>query len=138
MKLAVSTESVSTKQLPIIAIDFDGTMVEQLPGTKYLPADKLVLLQPMVDYIKHLLEHGDPEYGKVEVWVFTARVAYTDERAKISEALIKKVCRDTFGLEFPVTALKIPRIARIVDDKACRIDHNTGHPCPGCKAHYKL
>lgn len=121
---------------PVIAIDFDGTLVKKEPATGQVP-DGDEFLPEMVAYIKHLLEHGDPKYGKVDVWIFTARVC-DPKHAPRTEPIIRAACKKEFGRDFFVTAVKSCRIVRIVDDRACRAEENTGKLCPTCKSHYKM
>jgi hypothetical protein len=122
---------------PVFAIDFDGTLVKHEPVTGTNSADEVEFLPAMVNYIKHLLEHGDAKYGKVEIWIFTARVS--DPRyAPKGIRIVKEACKREFGREFFVTALKSPRICRIVDDRALRVSRDTGEMCPSCKAAYKM
>lgn len=106
------------------AVDFDGTLAfyEKWEGPEVL-GEPII---PMVERVKEWLDSGD------EVVIFTARVYYDNngkfnkEDAEISEKAIKAMCLELFGQELEVTCEKDPDIEEIWDDRAVRVQKNTG------------
>ncbi|OYV36823.1 MAG: hypothetical protein B7Z80_14480 [Rhodospirillales bacterium 20-64-7] len=115
-----------------IGVDLDGTLAsyDNWKGVGHVGAP----LMPMVNRVKQWLEEG------VEVRIMTAR-AWSDgsvgrnlEVAVNTEA-IQAWCKEHIGVVLPVTCTKDYFMVELWDDRAVRVDRNTGEPCAGCKGH---
>lgn len=97
----------------VIACDFDGTLSNY---TTYrgvgVYGDPII---PMVDRLKGHISDGD------EVVIFTARARNPKE-----VELIKQWCKDVFDKDLEVTDKKSPMFDVMYDDRAVRIEKNTG------------
>jgi len=64
--------------------------------------------------------------------IFTARVyvggSHTSADAEVSRQAIRQWCMEQFGQELEVTCEKDPDIEEIWDDRAVRVEKNTGEP----------
>jgi hypothetical protein len=74
----------------------------------------------MVQRIKDWLAAGD------EVKIFTARVTPSNPNAGRERMAIKKFCKETFGQDLEITAIKEPEFTDMWDDKAVSVEPNTG------------
>lgn len=106
----------------IIAVDFDGTLATTVSHNPYNPEHLGNPVGPMVDRVKGWLADGH------DVHVFTAR-AHTDgtnDNAAKATAAIQSWCKEHIGRELPVTAHKAPHFDEFWDDRARRVERDTG------------
>lgn len=101
-----------------IGVDLDGTLAKysgQIDGPigKPVPA--------MLNRVKSWLEDGR------EVRIFTARADSTLERIKIQRWL-----EDNDLPSLAITNKKDWEMQELWDDRAIRVEYNTGEPCSGC------
>lgn len=105
-----------------IGVDLDGTLAKVVPGR----FDGTVVGDPipnMVARVCALLDAGE------EVRIFTARVGphndptYDVDRA---ERAIREWCLRHIGCELPITATKDWRMRELYDDRAIRVERDTG------------
>lgn len=105
------------------AVDFDKTLAEfELNGIEYIPGKTGNPIPKMVNRVRRWLEEGD------EIVILTARM-WSGKPADIlalERRGIEKFCMDNFGEIFEVTSEKSPHIDEIWDDKAVRVEANTG------------
>lgn len=104
------------------AVDFDGTLATYGEYDPDLQPDELGEPIPaMVNRVKKWLAQGD------EVVILTARV-YPDFKGKYEAArkAIEEWCVQVFGQPLEVTCMKDPMFSEIWDDKAVRVNKNTG------------
>lgn len=105
------------------AVDFDKTLAEfNLNGAEYVPGKTGNPIPKMVNRVRRWLEEGD------EIIILTARM-WSGKSADIlalEKRGIEKFCIDNFGQIFEVTSEKSPHIDFIYDDKAIRVEENTG------------
>lgn len=104
-----------------IGVDFDGTLAryEGWQGEDHLGEP----LEPMVQTVKFMLAKGR------EVRVFTARACRygrSEERRQRNIELIKAWCKKHLGQKLEVTAEKDWECEEIWDDRAVRVEYNTG------------
>jgi hypothetical protein len=101
-------------------VDFDGTM-SLYDGYKG-PDVCGDPIGAMIDRIKGWLADGD------EVVVLTARVHPSGEATDVQAAYetIRAFCVENLGQELEVTCMKDPMMVEIWDDRAVRVDENTG------------
>lgn len=115
-----------------IGVDLDGTLAHYAgwKGPDHIGAP----IKPMVDRVKAWLAEG------VEVRIVTARVAATGEIvtvgglgtsddnnfAKQQTKLIEDWCREHIGQPLKVTASKDFAMVELWDDRAIRVEMNTG------------
>lgn len=111
-----------------IGVDLDGTLAEYhgwpTDGSIGLP------VWPMVKLVQHLLAEGN------DVRIFTARVAASglmtphgpDDQAyaDLQRILIDDWCLDYIGRALPITATKDLAMTELYDDRAIRVETNTG------------
>lgn len=110
-----------------IAVDFDGTLA------KYDPAKGLELgepIAPMVSLVRAFLDDG------YEVRIFTARVGcsgHSSEHGTDNEefcahqrSIIQDWCEKHIGVRLEVTATKDFKMMRLYDDRAIRVEEDTG------------
>jgi hypothetical protein len=99
-----------------IAVDLDGTLAEYHGWSdvigKPIPA--------MVDRVLHWLGEGK------EVRIFTARVSSKHKDAEMQRARIRSWCWEHLKADLQVTAEKDLSCVEIWDDKARRVEFNTG------------
>jgi hypothetical protein len=98
-----------------IGVDLDGTLAK-MEGWQG-PTQIGEPIKPMVDRVKRWLKQGKT------VKIMTARAASDDE--KIISA-IKMWCKQHIGQELEVTNKKDLNMAALFDDKAVRVEKNTG------------
>ena len=97
-----------------IGVDLDGTLAH------YEGWDKGRIGKPipkMVARVKDWLAKGH------KVKIMTARVAYRNEA---QEELIKEWCEEHIGERLPVTCMKDFSMIELWDDRAIRVQKNTG------------
>jgi len=100
-----------------IAVDFDGTLASQTRnGELGRP------VRPMLERVKQWLTDG------IAVTIFTARAT---DPAQCRQ--IRQWCRDNDLPELPVTAIKDSAMTEFWDNRAIRVQQNTGKVCPGCE-----
>jgi len=101
-----------------IGVDLDGTLAES-SGRKGAPIGKPVpaMMQRVRDWVAQ----------DREVRIFTARADLPSERYKITEWL-----KDQGLPALPITNKKDEDMQELWDDRAIRVLHNKGEPCPSC------
>lgn len=100
-------------------VDFDGTLAvyKDFEGVDVLGEP----IPVMVERVRRWLSKGD------DVVIFTARVHPDNgDEAQVSADAIRKWCLEQFGVELEVTCMKDPKMMEIWDDKAVRVEENTG------------
>lgn len=106
-----------------IGVDLDGTIAEY---TKWMGADHIGKPIPlMVERVKRWIADG------IEVRIFTARVSHDGTPARMSEAqvalhAVRQWCSEHVGVELPVTNVKDYAMVELWDDRAVRVDRNSG------------
>jgi hypothetical protein len=98
-----------------IGVDLDGTLAK-MEGWQG-PTEIGEPIKPMVDRVKQWLKKGRT------VKIMTARAATNDK--EVINA-IKKWCKQHIGQELEVTNVKDLDMAALFDDKAFRVEKNTG------------
>lgn len=99
-----------------IAVDLDGTLAEYDGWQGPLHIGKPV--PAMLERVKVWLEEGR------EVRIFTARVAHDDSGD--CQHRIERWCKEHLGQVLPVTCRKDYDMIELYDDRAYRVEHNTG------------
>ena len=106
------------------AVDFDKTLAkfEWEGDDKYDPGKVGEPIPKMVDRVRGWLAQG------YEVVILTARVwsGHEPSEIAISRKAIEEFCMENFGQKLEVTSEKSPHIDFIYDDKAIRVEANTG------------
>lgn len=108
-----------------ILVDLDGTLSYYQPGG-YRPGVIGRPIDPMVGRVRKWIAEGR------EVVIFTARLYKIPgkrgeaERVKKDEIAIYEWCRTYLGAVVPVTCQKLAHTDIIFDDRAIRVEHNTG------------
>ena len=99
-----------------IGVDFDGTLAhyDEWKGVGVLGEP----IPIMVERVKAWLNKG------IEVKIFTARMS--GDEAALEEIAIKRWCQEHLGQELEVTCIKDYRMEEFWDDRAIRIQKNTG------------
>lgn len=108
------------KQYEWVGCDLDGTLAQYERGD-YSKYGKYHIGQPipkMVDRIIAHLQHGD------KVKILTARAADEDPKMLF---VIQEWCEKHLGQPLPVTYKKTPDMAFLYDDRAYRVESNTGN-----------
>lgn len=101
-----------------IGVDLDGTLAFYQRG-QLLPIGPPV--PAMVERVKRWLDKG------YEVRVLTARMSDPDKRFRAKhEAAIQEWCAEHIGRKLAVTCVKDFSMIRLYDDRAVRVEHNTG------------
>jgi hypothetical protein len=114
--------SVNLKKMeheaPYVGFDLDGTLAKfdkwQGPGHIGPPVPK------MVKKAKEFLGRG------IQVRIITARLGLPGKEADIAHRAIKKWCEKHIGRKLKVQAHKTPGLVKLYDDKAERVEKNTG------------
>ncbi|WP_293765916.1 hypothetical protein [uncultured Aquitalea sp.] len=102
-----------------IAVDLDGTLAEVGSSNKGAIGKPV---QPMLSRVKAWLSEGD-----YEVRIFTARAADPVQAGKVKDWLNRQ------GLgELAITNVKDADMVELWDDKAVRVERNSGKVCSGC------
>lgn len=102
-----------------ILVDFDGTLSgDPGHGKPYKPDETGPPIKAMVERVKHWLACG------IEVKIFTGRVA--DDPQHIAEKAVKDWCLIYLGKELEVTCKKDANTFAIWDDRAVRVEKDTG------------
>jgi hypothetical protein len=115
--------NTNTFKKPKIAVDLDGTL-----AIHYWPEDGpfhiLRIGAPiplMVERIRNWIDLG------YEVVIFTARMSHPDRATRVAvKAEVAKYTLDHVGAELEATAIKTMDISEFWDDRAIRVEHNTG------------
>lgn len=98
-----------------IYIDFDGTIVTQKDGYQREIGEPIM---PMIDRINKWIKQGH------NITIFTARASkWVDNFEKLD---IEMFCVKYFGRVLPITAIKHHECDLYIDDKAIRVERNTG------------
>lgn len=100
-----------------IGVDLDGTLAyfDVWQGIQHIGAP----IPKMVRRVKRWIAAGR------DVRIFTARISHMHDRVDCSR-FIRKWCLEHIGRELPITCLKDFDCVAIYDDRAYRIEHNTG------------
>ena len=109
-----------------IAVDLDGTLAEYHGWVDVTHIGKPipVMKQRVLDWIKQ----GE------EVYIFTARVSGPD-RDEVNTAMYhiqQWLKANGFPNTIPVTCEKLKKFREIWDDRAIKVEHNTGRICDAC------
>lgn len=117
---------IKTRQRqPWIGVDLDGTLAyyDEWRGVDYIGRP----IPLMVARVKQWLDDGQ------DVRVFTARFAEHGQRVnaqgtEVIDAItpIQKWCLEHIGQVLPVTNVKDFDLIELWDDRAVRVEHNTG------------
>lgn len=103
-----------------VGVDLDGTLAKYdgWKGPDYIGEP----IQPMVEKVKQLLATG------VTVKIFTARVCSTQpkEELEIARKTIVEWTKQHIGKELEATAEKDWNMIEYYDDRAVRVNYNTG------------
>ncbi|OHX12518.1 hypothetical protein BI347_08035 [Chromobacterium sphagni] len=102
-----------------IGVDLDGTLAQVSHGNFGMIGRPV---EAMMNRVKAWLNEGD-----YEVRIFTARAADPNQIGKVKDWLSRN---GLAGLE--VTHLKDRDMIELWDDKAVRVERNTGKVCEGC------
>ena len=97
-----------------IGVDLDGTLAHY---TSWNGGEIGKPIPKMVERVKKWLRNGRV------VKIMTARVAYQN---KAQEELIKEWCKEHLGERLPVTCMKDFNMIELWDDRAIRVEKNTG------------
>ena len=98
-----------------IGVDLDGTLAHYEGFGDGSKIGKPIPL--MLKRVKSWLKQ------KKKVKIFTARVAYRNEKQK---GMIKEWCIKHVGQELPITCFKDFSMIELWDDRAIRVEKNTG------------
>jgi hypothetical protein len=113
---------MNTGQWGWIGVDLDGTLAHYEGWNK----GKIgAPIQPMVDRVKKWRSEGR------EVRIFTARVTDNGRDLEAIRADIEQWCYEHIGEVLPITNIKDFAMIELWDDRAVRVQANTGEPC--CK-----
>ena len=101
-----------------IGVDLDGTIAryDGWKGASHIGAP----LEPLVSQIKDGLARG------IEYRIVTARVCSGNSAAAESRKAIAAWCLEVLGRELPMQAEKTYDMIRLLDDRASRVQFNTG------------
>jgi hypothetical protein len=99
-----------------IGVDLDGTLAyyDEWKGPEHIGPP----IPIMVDRVRLWLSEGS------EVKIFTARCS---DRPTLSVPAIKAWCLTHIGVELEVTNIKDFKMKELWDDRAIRVETNTGH-----------
>lgn len=100
-----------------IGVDLDGTLAHYAGWNDGEIGEPIEL---MANRVKAWLEDGQ------EVRIFTARVGHPDEIAEQEREKIQDWTEKHFGVRLPVTATKDFAMIELWDDRAIRVEMNTG------------
>lgn len=99
-----------------VGVDFDGTLAEyhgwNEEGGPPVPI--------MVRRVQQWLKEGIP------VKIFTARVSIGGSNEEDQRKMIEDWCQQHIGQVLPVTCVKDLSMIELWDDRAVRVEHNTG------------
>jgi hypothetical protein len=106
-------------------LDLDGTVARcywhDVGASNYDPLIIGEPLLPMIKQVKKWLAEG------IDVRIFTARVAdYSPADTAIIVKVIEKWCLKNIGQILPVTNIKDQNMLLLFDDRARRVEYNTG------------
>jgi hypothetical protein len=109
------------------AVDFDGTLAKHYMDDEhlYVPGKVGDPIPVMVARVRRWLAAGD------DIIIFTARVHPRNGEFEVFEATeaIQDFCRENFGKVLQVTCMKDPEFSEFWDDKAIRVETDTGSVC---------
>jgi hypothetical protein len=110
---------------PWIGVDFDSTLAhfEEWKGCDVVGKP----LKPMIERVKKWRAEG------MMVKIFTAR-AFNHNDNGACEAAIQAFCTEHFGEVLPITCTKDFGMIELWDDRAVRVEDNTGH----CASHRNI
>lgn len=98
-----------------IAVDLDGVLAKWTPGTWKGVQHIGEPIPAMVERVKKWLAEGQ------KVVIFTARADNPDAIPPIREW-----CKEHLGQTLPVTNIKRPTFSKFYDDRAEKVERNTG------------
>jgi hypothetical protein len=101
-----------------IGVDLDGTLA------RYQPGQGSTIGKPVFDMAKRVRHWHQVNQ---EVRIFTARAETLAGKRAVSQWL-----KDNNLPQLSVTNVKDSSMIELWDDKAIRVNKNTGTPCPGC------
>lgn len=111
----------SKDHMPWIGVDFDGTLIEH-PKADFKKKD-LTPVPRMVSRVKGWLKEGK------DVRILTARVSpesFGKKKIKKQKHIIQGWCKKHLGKKLPVTCEKDHKLVAFYDDRAFRVQHDTG------------
>lgn len=106
-----------------VGVDLDGTLAKY--GGWSGPTTIGAPIKPMVEKVKQMLKQG------ITVKIFTARV-WTDGsplrniEVELSRKAIEKWCEEHIGQKLEITNVKDFAMIELYDDRAWRVETNTG------------
>ncbi len=101
----------------VIAVDLDATLAHYVNWES--PTKIGEPIATMVARVKDWLKEG------CEVWIFTARLSKKDDREAVEKA-IGDWTEKYIGRRLPATATKLYSFSEFWDDRARRVEPNTG------------
>lgn len=106
-----------TGERDVYAVDLDGTLAydESHVGGDHIGAP----VPPMLEQVKDWLDQG------IEVWIFTARLSGSEDKASTTRA-IQDWCEQHGLPRLKVTNRKSDRIQAYFDDRAYHVLHDQG------------
>ena len=107
---------IMSKKHGWIGVDLDGTLARHDTTTQFPKIGEPI--PKMLERVKQMLNEG------YRVKIMTARVAY--DHQGFQEQLIKEWCEHYIGVELEVTCQKDYQMIQLWDDRAIRIEKNTG------------
>ena len=107
---------IMSKKQGWIGVDLDGTLARHDRTTEFPRIGEPI--PKMLERVKQMLNEG------YEVRIMTARVAY--DYQGFQEQLIKEWCKEHIGSELAVTCQKDYSMIELWDDRAIRVERNTG------------
>lgn len=96
-------------------VDLDGCLAQWMGDVDEIGPP----LEPMAQLVRHWIETGR------NVRIFTARVC-GESQDGLQHRLIRDWCAAHFGVVVPITCVKDPNCIALYDDRAVRVEHNTG------------
>jgi len=103
-----------------IGVDFDGTLAVHDPDKTFNAKETGAPVPLMVQRVKQWLSNG------WDVRIFTARVSPNAQNVETARQAIQQWSLLNLGRVLPVTAIKDPSMVAFYDDRAVRVDQNTG------------
>lgn len=97
------------------AVDLDGVLAKWTPGKWHGIEHIGTPIMPMVERVRKWLSEGK------RVKIFTARANNPDAIPPI-----RAWCKEHIGIELPVTNKKEPIFSKFFDDRAEKVERNTG------------
>jgi len=110
-----------------IGVDLDGTLAryDGWHGVDHIGEP----IPDMVQRVQDWLSQGQ------DVRILTARVSHNNTSdsllsSQFSMVHIMNWCAEHIGQVLPITCMKDYQMIELWDDRAVRVEHNTGIPCP--------